>query len=59
LLDVRTADEYQLGHLSNALLAGWNNDKEFQLRAKALVKSKPIYTYCLSGVRSSTASDWL
>ena len=59
MLDVRTPGEYQSGHLSNALLADWNNDKEFELRAKALDKSKPAYTYCLSGARSSAATDWL
>ena len=59
LLDVRTPGEYQTGHLSTALLADWTNESEFQLRAKALDKSKPVYTYCLSGVRSSSATDWL
>ena len=46
LLDVRTPGEYQTGHLSNALLADWNNESEFHLRAKALDKNKPVYTYC-------------
>ncbi len=59
LLDVRTAGEYQSGHLSNALLADWTNDKEFKERAKALDKSKPVYTYCLSGTRSNAATQWL
>lgn len=59
LLDVRTAGEYQSGHLSNALLADWTNDKEFKERAKALDKSKPVYTYCLSGARSNAATQWL
>ena len=59
LLDVRTPGEYQSGHLNNAFLADWNNEKEFQLRATALDKSKPVYTYCLSGARSSAATDWL
>ncbi len=59
LLDVRTAEEYQAGHLNNALLADWNNETEFAGRAKALDKTKPVYTYCLSGARSSAASDWL
>jgi rhodanese-related sulfurtransferase len=53
VLDVRTPGEYQSGHLKNALLADWNNDAEFQQRVKALDKSKPVYTYCLSGGRSS------
>ena len=59
LLDVRTPGEYQSGHLNNAFLADWNNENEFKERAKALDKSKPVYTYCLSGARSSAATDWL
>lgn len=59
LVDVRTPGEYQSGHLNNAFLADWNNEKEFQLRAKALDKSKPVYTYCLSGARSNAATEWL
>jgi len=59
LLDVRTANEYQAGHLSNALLADWNNEAEFKKRIEALDKSKPVYTYCLSGVRSAAATQWL
>jgi rhodanese-related sulfurtransferase len=59
LLDVRTPGEYQSGHMSNALLADWNNDAEFKKRTEALDKSKPVYTYCLSGVRSAAATNWL
>jgi rhodanese-related sulfurtransferase len=59
VLDVRTPEEYQSGHLKNALLADWNNDTEFQRRVKALDKSKPVYTYCLSGGRSSAAIQYL
>ncbi len=59
LLDVRTSAEYQSGHLSNALLADWNNEAEFKRRTEALDKNKPVYTYCLSGVRSAAASQWL
>lgn len=59
LLDVRTAGEYQSGHLSNAMLANWNNETEFQERVKSLDKSKPVYAYCLAGPRSSAATEWL
>ncbi|MEY4926841.1 MAG: hypothetical protein RI894_1277, partial [Bacteroidota bacterium] len=59
LLDVRTAEEYQSGHLANALQANWNNTAEFQKRVVALDKSKPIYVYCLSGGRSGAAAAWL
>jgi rhodanese-related sulfurtransferase len=59
LLDVRTAAEYQSGHLKNSLLANWNDESEFQERIKALNKNKPVYTYCLSGARSHAATLWL
>ncbi|HEY8895627.1 MAG TPA: thioredoxin domain-containing protein [Niastella sp.] len=59
LLDVRTAGEYQSGHLSNAFLADWTNQKEFTTRITALDSSKPVYVYCLSGGRSDAASRWL
>ena len=59
ILDVRTPGEYQSGHLKNAFLADWNNQKEFQDRVKALDITKPVYTYCLSGGRSGAAMDWL
>ncbi|MBL7920706.1 MAG: thioredoxin [Bacteroidia bacterium] len=59
LLDVRTAEEYNSGHLQNALQANWNNETEFQNRVKSLDKTKPIYIYCLSGGRSANAMQWL
>lgn len=59
LLDVRTNEEYQSGHLGNALLADWNNREEFKTRVAALDKNKPVYTYCLSGARSEMATEWL
>ena len=59
LLDVRTADEYQDGHLKNAFLADWTKQDQFKERVQALDKTKPIYVYCLSGGRSGAASAWL
>jgi rhodanese-related sulfurtransferase len=59
VLDVRTAAEYQSGHLRNALLADWTNGTEFRERIKSLDKSKPVYTYCLSGARSGAAAQWM
>jgi rhodanese-related sulfurtransferase len=55
LLDVRTAEEYNSGHIANALQADWTNQKEFTERVAALDKSKPVYLYCLSGGRSGAA----
>ena len=59
LLDVRTFDEFQSGHLKDAFLADWTNKAQFIERVQALDKSKPVYTYCLSGARSSAALTWL
>lgn len=59
ILDVRTAGEYESGHLKNALQADWNNPEQFKQRVKALDKNIPVYAYCLSGVRSASAAEWL
>lgn len=59
LLDVRTAAEYQSGHLKNALQADWNNQEQFKDRTQYLDKSKPILVYCASGVRSGYAAQYL
>jgi rhodanese-related sulfurtransferase len=59
VLDVRTMDEFQSGHLKDALLADWTIKEQFRERVAALDKSKPVYTYCLSGGRSSAAAQWL
>lgn len=59
LLDVRTPREYSEGHISHAMLADWTNQPEFKERVAALDKSKPVYTYCLSGGRSAAAQAWL
>lgn len=59
ILDVRTAEEYQSGHLAKAFLADWTDEKQFKERIQHLDKSKPVYTYCLSGTRSSSAAEWL
>jgi len=59
LLDVRTAGEYQMGHLKNSLQADWNNQEQFVDRIKYLDKSKPLLVYCASGVRSGNAAQYL
>ncbi|MGZ8553480.1 MAG: thioredoxin domain-containing protein [Chitinophagaceae bacterium] len=59
ILDVRTAGEFETGHIKNSFLANWNNETEFKERVSALDKSKPVYTYCLAGPRSSAATAWL
>jgi rhodanese-related sulfurtransferase len=59
ILDVRTAGEYQSGHIKNALQANWNDTKEFQDRTQHLDKSKTVYIYCQAGGRSAAAQNEL
>jgi rhodanese-related sulfurtransferase len=59
ILDVRTPEEFDLGHLSNAMLANWNEKDEFIRRIAALDKDEPVYIYCLSGKRSAEAANVL
>ena len=57
LLDVRTKEEYQQGHIVNALQANWNDADEFEKRTTSLNVVKPVYVYCLSGGRSAAAAN--
>lgn len=59
LLDVRTTEEYQSGHLKDAFLADWTNKDQFIKSVQALDRTRPVYTYCLAGVRGEAASAWL
>lgn len=59
LLDVRTAKEFNTGHLPDALQADFTKKSEFFDRIKYLDKSKPVYIYCLSGGRSTAAAKWM
>lgn len=54
VVDVRTPEEFQKGHVQNALNINWNGS-EFEKQLAALDKNEPIFVYCLSGGRSSKA----
>ena len=56
ILDVRTPGEFFSGHIKNALLADWNDKKEFERRIAFVDKNKPVYVYCLAGGRSAAAA---
>jgi thioredoxin len=56
IIDVRTIDEFSKGHLANALNYDWN-ENEFDKQIAPLDKSKPVFIYCLSGGRSSSAAS--
>jgi len=59
LLDVRTPDEYNEGHIKGAMQANIQKEQEFIRRAQALDQKKTVYVYCLSGSRSQAAATWL
>lgn len=59
VLDVRTASEYNSGHIKNALLSDWTNSTQFNDRIQYVDKDKPVYIYCLVGGRSAAAADWM
>lgn len=54
ILDVRTPQEFESGHLPNALNADWMG-RTFDQDIVPLDKTKPVFVYCKSGGRSSEA----
>lgn len=59
VLDVRTPQEFATGYIKGAVNADWQNQNQFADAVKKLDKTAPVYLYCLSGVRSAKAADWL
>ena len=59
LVDVRRPEEYNEGHLKGAVQANWQDPENFKVTVSKLDKNKPVYVYCLAGVRSDKAADWL
>jgi rhodanese-related sulfurtransferase len=59
VLDVRTANEFNGGHISHALQANWIDKTEFTDRTQHLDKNQPIYIYCQAGGRSASAQTYL
>jgi rhodanese-related sulfurtransferase len=56
IVDVRTAAEYQSGHLADALNIDFYST-DFETRLKQLDSSRIYLVYCRTGVRSATASQ--
>lgn len=56
LIDVRTPDEFSKGHIENAQNIDWRSN-DFRKQIEPLDKSKPVFIYCLSGGRSSSAAS--
>ncbi|RFS16569.1 thioredoxin domain-containing protein [Emticicia sp. C21] len=55
VLDVRTPEEYAKGHLIDSKNINWK-DTNFANRIEQMDKSKPVFVYCLSGIRSAAAA---
>ena len=55
LVDVRTPEEYVMGHLKSSKNIDFKNDN-FITQMESLDKSQPVYIYCRSGKRSGRAS---
>jgi rhodanese-related sulfurtransferase len=55
ILDVRTLDEYQQGHIVHAKLLDVY-DSDFRSEVKQLNKNKTYIVYCASGGRAAKAS---
>lgn len=54
IIDVRTPEEFESGHLENAVNIDFKAN-DFEQKINKIDKSKPTYIYCLSGGRSSSA----
>ena len=55
ILDVRTSDEYNSGHIANALNIDYKS-ADFKNNVSKLDRDKTYITYCHSGRRSTAAS---
>lgn len=58
IIDVRTPGEFVGGHLKNAVNININS-ADFKQKVETLDKNKPVFVYCLSGGRSSTAASYM
>jgi len=59
VLDVRTPEEYQSGHIPNAILLNIGDPQEFMSGINDLSISKSYFIYCRSGARSAKACQIL
>lgn len=55
ILDVRTAEEFNTGHLISAINADYNQADKFSAYLDSLDKNKTYFIYCRSGNRSGKA----
>lgn len=58
LVDVRTPEEFNAGHIDQAVNINWF-DSDFSEKMKSIDKNKTIYVYCKKGGRSAKAAHLL
>lgn len=59
ILDVRTAEEFEEGHIKGAILIDQNKSDFLEQVKQQLPKEKTIAIYCRSGRRSANAAERL
>ena len=59
VLDVRTRDEYDEGHIARAILVDVNESDFVERALQVLDKQRPVAVYCRSGRRSARAANLL
>lgn len=59
VIDVRTEDEFQEGHLEGAMQHDYYETASFKAFLEGLDKSKTYMIYCRSGGRSGTTLDMM
>ena len=59
LLDVRTQDEFDEGHIPGAMLIDVKDSTFMEQATSQLAKTKPVAVYCRSGRRSANAASLL
>lgn len=56
LVDVRTSNEYDGGHIKNAKNIDFFSPTNFKNAFEKMNKEQPVYVYCRSGARSQKAA---
>jgi thioredoxin 1 len=56
ILDVRSREEFEIGHIRKSRRIGWLDEAFAESVRKALDPSKPVFVYCQSGRRSAKAA---
>ena len=59
LLDVRTPEEFDEGHIAGAILVDVNEEAFVERALAVLDKQRPVAVYCRSGRRSARAASQL